>query len=92
MICVELSFTDAPARLAARPAHRERLGELYGRGDLLMAGPWKDDSGAMLIFTVDRTRLDRIMAEDPYFSTEGVRVVSLRDWRPVVASTPPDGS
>jgi uncharacterized protein YciI len=84
MICVELSFTDAPARLAARPAHRDRLRALHEQGELLLAGPWEDDSGALLIFTVDPARLDRIMVEDPYFTTAGVTVVSLRQWCPIL--------
>jgi len=89
MICVELSFTDDPARLAARPAHRERLRALHEQGALLLAGPWDDDSGALLVFTVDRTGVDRIMAEDPYFTTAGVDVVSLRTWWPVLGPNVP---
>jgi uncharacterized protein YciI len=88
MICVELSFIDHPARLAARPAHRDRLRTLHEQGELLLAGPWEDDSGALLVFTVDRARLDQIMAEDPYFTTTGVEVVSLREWRPIVGTEP----
>ncbi|MBQ1028017.1 YciI family protein [Micromonospora sp. C95] len=84
MICVELSFTDEPARLAARPAHRDRLRALHEQGALLLAGPWDDDSGALLVFTGDRAEVDRLLAEDPYFTTAGVRVVAVRGWRPVV--------
>lgn len=84
MICVELSFTNDHARLAARPAHRERLRALHEQGALLLAGPWEDDSGALLVFTVDRARVDRIMAEDPYYTTAGVDVVSLRAWCPIL--------
>jgi uncharacterized protein len=84
VICVELSFTDAPARLAARPAHRDRLRTLHDQGELLLAGPWEDDSGALLIFTVDPARLDQIMTEDPYFTTAGVTVVARHQWRPIL--------
>lgn len=62
---VELTFSDAPARLAARPARRERLLRLHAAGELLTAGPWGDDSGASLIFRADRARLDQIIATDP---------------------------
>jgi len=88
MICVELSFTDDPARLAARPAHRANLATLHEKGDLLIAGPWHDDSGALLIFTVDQPAVDEIIAADPYFTTEGVTVVSIRSWHPVVGAPP----
>lgn len=86
---VELTFSDAPARLAARPAHRERLLELHAAGELLIAGPWGDDSGAQLIFRADRARLDRLIASDPYYGTDGVRIASIREWRPVVGAGSP---
>jgi hypothetical protein len=56
------------------------LRALHEQGELLLAGPWENDSGALLIFSVDRARLDRIMAEDRYFTIAGVAVVSLRPW------------
>jgi uncharacterized protein len=84
MIAVELSFTGAPERLAARPAHRALLDAMYADGRLHAAGPWADDSGALLLFTVDASAVDAIMAADPYYSTEGVAVTSVSDWNPVV--------
>jgi uncharacterized protein YciI len=83
MWIVELSFTDAPERLAARPAHRERLTALHAAGTVRMAGPFADDSGALIVVDVpDRTALDAVLAADPYFSTEGVAVTGVREWRP----------
>lgn len=84
MITVELAFDDSPARLAARPAHRQRLTALHADGTLVMAGPWADDSGALLVFAADRSTVDRVLADDPYYATEGVRVAGLREWLPVV--------
>ncbi|KUL32184.1 YciI family protein [Streptomyces regalis] len=85
MWIVELSFTDAPERLAARPAHREKLTDLHEKGVVRMAGPLADDSGAVLVFDVpDRAALDQLLAEDPYFSTKGVRVERLREWQPFI--------
>jgi len=81
MIVLELAFDDDPRRLAARPAHRERLA---GLRELVMAGPWADDSGALLVFDAERSEVDLLMAEDPYYTTTGVRVVALREWRPIV--------
>lgn len=82
MITVELTFDDNPERLAARPAHRQRLVALHERGVLVLAGPWADDSGALLVFDADRSEVDRELAMDPYYAT--VRVVALREWLPVV--------
>ncbi|MFD0782409.1 YciI family protein [Micromonospora azadirachtae] len=90
MICVELSFTDDPRRLDARPAHRERLQALYGAGEILASGPWADDSGALLVFIADRARVAQILAEDPYYTTPGVEVTSVREWSPVVGPDRPE--
>jgi uncharacterized protein YciI len=85
MFVLELSFGDEPERLAARPAHRERLQELHRDGRLVMAGPFADDSGAMLIFDVpDAAALDDVVAQDPYFRTPGVTVTGRREWSPIV--------
>lgn len=85
MLVLELHFTAAPDRLAARPAHRERLARLHREGVLRAAGPWADDSGALLVFDTTRDRLDAIMADDPYYRTPGVRVAGVREWTPVIA-------
>lgn len=85
MFAVELAFTPAPERLAARPAHRETLTRLHQEGRLLAAGPWADDRGALLIFSVDRPHLEEILDEDPYYRrTPGVEVRAIREWTPVV--------
>jgi uncharacterized protein len=84
MLIVELAFTASPERLAARPAHRELLSRLHEDGRLVAAGPWADDSGALLVFHVERAELDRILDDDPYFRIPGVEVVSVRTWTPVV--------
>jgi uncharacterized protein len=82
MWIVQLSFGDAPERLAARPAHRERLAELFRAGVVRMAGPWADDSGAVIVFDVtDEAALDQVLAADPYLTTPGVRVTAKREWR-----------
>ncbi|MEE6260243.1 YciI family protein [Plantactinospora sonchi] len=90
MIVVELSFSaDATERLAARPAHRELLTGLYAEGRVLAAGPWPDDSGALLIFDADEPTVRQILADDPYYRTPGVTVERLREWHPVVGGKAP---
>ncbi|MGW2623067.1 YciI family protein [Micromonospora taraxaci] len=85
MFVLELSFGDEPDRLAARPAHRERLQALRQEGRLAMAGPFSDDSGALLIFDVaDAEAYAAIVAEDPYYRTPGVTIVSQREWSPII--------
>ena len=83
MWIVELTFSGAPERLAARAAHRDSLAESHGEGVVRMAGPLADDSGAVLVVDLpDRPALDRFLAADPYFTTAGVTVDRIRDWRP----------
>jgi uncharacterized protein YciI len=88
MYALELAFDDGgdkdSPRLAARPQHREVLAQLYADGQLLAAGPWPDDTGALVVFRGDRDEVESIIAADPYYSSPGVRVVSLREWNPVV--------
>jgi uncharacterized protein len=83
MVCVELAFSDDARRLQARPAHRERLAELHRRGVLAAAGPWDDDSGALLIFRLDEAGARAEIDADPYYTAPGVQVVSIRAWAPL---------
>jgi uncharacterized protein len=84
MYAVQLAFSENASRLALRPAHRERLAAHAAEGRLLAAGPWSDDSGALIVFVVDsREALDEILAADPYYSAPGVTVSSIQEWNPV---------
>jgi uncharacterized protein len=83
MFAVQLAFSD-DARLALRPQHRDRLAALASQGKLLGAGPWPDESGALLIFVLaGREELDQLMSADPYYTTSGVSVASIHEWNPV---------
>ena len=91
MYAVQLAFSD-DARLPLRPQHRERLAHLAAGGQLLAAGPWTDDSGALLVFAVpSRDALDAILADDPYYSAPGVTVTSVHEWNPVTRHLAIDG-
>jgi uncharacterized protein len=83
MIVVELEFNADPRRLEARAAHRAVLQRLRKTGQLVMAGPLEDDSGALLIFDTDPAELNDILTEDPYYRAPGVTVVSRRPWHPL---------
>lgn len=84
MYVLELAFDQDRRRLDARPAHRERLARLHADGVLLMAGPWADDSGALLVFRTDQRGMADIIAADPYYRTPGVTVAAVRPWRPII--------
>jgi uncharacterized protein len=89
MFVLELTFDDDPRRLAARAAHRQRLAALHEAGQLVMAGPWQDDTGALLVFRTDRTGMDTILAADPYYATPGVTLTVPWAWSPIIGVTDP---
>jgi uncharacterized protein YciI len=84
MWIVELSLAPTEERLAARPAHRQLLASLHECGVVPMAGPLADDSGAVIIFDLPEEAVRRVLAEDPYLTTPGVAIISLREWMPFV--------
>jgi uncharacterized protein YciI len=91
MYAVQLAFSDDNVRLGLRPGHRETLAGLAADGRLLAAGPWSDDSGALLVFLVDsREELDEIFAADPYYSAPGV-AITVEEWNPVTRHHALDG-
>lgn len=85
---MELVFaTNRDERLAVRPAHREYLGRLAAGGKLVAAGPWVNDTGAVLIFDVaDRAELNRILDADPYAPAKVIAEQRIREWNPVTGS------
>lgn len=85
MICVELAYANPdPVRQERRPAHRERLAELLESGVLFGAGPWPDDSGALMIFDIDdEQRARELIDQDSYFKAPGVSIVAVRPWNAV---------
>lgn len=80
---LELAFDGSPDRLALRPAHRERLRVLHEAGRVVLAGPYADESGALLVFDVTAEELDAIVEDDPYYRAPGVKIVRQQEWTPV---------
>ena len=80
---LELAFDGGPDRLALRPAHRERLRVLHEAGRVVLAGPYSDESGALLVFDVTAEELDAIVEDDPYYRAPGVKIVRQQEWQPI---------
>jgi uncharacterized protein len=84
IFAVELRFTDNDRRLEVRPAHREYLATLHASGRLVSAGPWADETGAMLLYDVaDEGELRDVIDKDPYTPAEVVEITAVREWRPL---------
>jgi uncharacterized protein YciI len=50
---VQLEFgIDEEKRMQVRPAHRDYLRTLLDQGKLITAGPWADETGALLQYEV----------------------------------------
>ncbi|GIF73698.1 YciI family protein [Asanoa siamensis] len=85
MFLLELSFDGNPERLDHRPAHRELVAGLNERGLVAMAGPYADESGALLIFDVaTEAEFEELIAADPYYRAPGVTIAAKRKWNLVV--------
>ena len=88
MFVVELVFgVNRDERLSVRPAHREYLAELVAAGTLVAAGPWANDTGALLILDVaGRAELDQILDADPYTPAKVIAETRIREWSPIMGS------
>ena len=84
LFALQLSFTDTERRMQVRPAHREYLTSLKAAGKLLSAGPFGDQSGALLIYDVaDEAEVREILANDPYTPADVYEIASLQEWQPL---------
>jgi uncharacterized protein YciI len=82
LFVLQLKFTDNDRRMEVRPAHREYLTELHAAGKLRTAGPFTDQSGALLIYDVaDEAEVRDILAKDPYTAADVYEIASLQEWQ-----------
>jgi uncharacterized protein YciI len=89
LFALQLTFTDNERRMQVRPAHREYLTTLRAAGKLLSAGPFADQSGALLIYEVaDETEMREIIANDPYTAADVYEIASLQEWQPLFEMKP----
>ena len=79
---------------AARPKHREYLQGLLAAGKLVLAGPFLDDSGALIVYeAADAEAATQIIKGDPFFAAGVFAGWELRPWKTVFGnhSLLPDG-
>ena len=92
-----IEYTPDTAKTATvRPAHRVYLTKLLDAGQLAVAGPLTDDSGAIIVYEAEsQDAAEALLKADP-FHAEGVFVSwTLRPWKTVFANPellPPNGS
>lgn len=95
MIVAEFQFSTEPhlleQRLALRPEHREKLAAHLASGRIVFSGPLVDGTGAILGVDGDFAAFESLVADDPYWSSAGTKLVQAREidavfCRPFVAS------
>ncbi len=83
-----IEYTQDKAKIAeVRPVHRKYLTLLRSAGQLAAAGPFTDDSGALIVYeAADREQAETLLRNDP-FNQNGVFVkYQLRPWNPVLGN------
>ncbi len=90
-----LQYTQDKALIAdCRPKHRQHLQDLLAKGKLVMAGPFTDDSGAILVYEVaDEAEAKRCVETDPFHGAGVFVRYELKPWKAVMCnrSLLPDG-
>ncbi len=78
---------DADRVQAIRPVHRQYLTSLKVAGQLAMAGPFTDGSGALIIYeTATVEEAEGLLKGDPFFENGIFLRWQLRPWNPVMGN------
>ena len=82
---LEYRYVDQVARMAARDEHLAYMRRLNAAGSVLLAGPFTDDTGAIVVYTVpDRAAAQDLVDGDPYTVAGATTGHTLREWQVVV--------
>jgi uncharacterized protein YciI len=75
---------DAEKIAALRPQHRDYLAGLLAQGKLVAAGPYTDDSGALMIYEADTPEQAEAFAANDPFALGGVFAkYEIKPWKVV---------
>jgi uncharacterized protein YciI len=70
-----------------RPVHRQYLADLKQRGQLAAAGPFTDDSGALIVYeAASRDEAEQLLRGDPFHQNGIFLKYALRPWNPVIVN------
>ena len=87
--------TDLALTAATRPAHREYLTSLIEKDQLVAAGPFLDDSGALIIYEAESPEAaEALIKADPFFAAGVFQTWTLKPWKCVFGNPrllPPNG-
>ncbi|MGC4963803.1 YciI family protein [Gordonia sp. DT218] len=88
MATFAVHYTYEPPKAALRdqyrPLHREWLGEENAAGNVLLAGPYPDGSGALIVIRAESLDAgEAFLANDPFIAHEAVDGVRVVEWTQV---------
>jgi uncharacterized protein YciI len=78
-----LNIVDQELNAKVRPSHLEYLNKLFLEGKVVMAGPFADKQGGMVIYKASSLEDAKAMAEADPVIVEGARTLELREWNPL---------
>ena len=78
-----LTIVDAELNAKVRPAHLDYINRLFKENKVVMAGPFTDGKGGMVIYRADSPEEARRLAEADPVVAEGARTLELREWNPL---------
>ncbi|MGZ0051816.1 YciI family protein [Brevibacillus gelatini] len=78
-----LPIVDQELNAKIRPAHLAYINDLYKQGKVVMAGPFTDKQGGMVIYKAESLEEARKLAEGDPVVVEGARTLELREWNPL---------
>jgi uncharacterized protein len=81
-----IEYAQDKAKIAEiRPTHREYLAGLRERNQLVIAGPFTDDSGALIIYeAASRDEAESLLQADPFCKNGIFLNYQLKPWNPVI--------
>lgn len=84
-----VEYANEPERIAQfRPAHRAYLEDLLKNGQLVIAGPFTDGSGALFVFeATNEHKIKQIAEGDPFAKASLFKKIVIKPWALVFASS-----
>jgi uncharacterized protein YciI len=87
-IAAIIDYSQDKAKIAeVRPVHRQYLAGLRERGHLVVAGPFTDDSGGLIVYEAGSpAEAEKLVRDDPFFHNGIFLRYKLRPWNPVMGN------
>lgn len=83
-----IEYIEDTAKVSkVRPAHRDYLTSLKAKGQLVLAGPFTDDSGALIVYEAgSKDEAERLLQGDPFHANGIFQNWRIRPWNTVMAN------